>query len=288
MDRLFMTLLVRDEADIIAYNISYHLRHGVDHIIVTDNGSIDGTREILARFEQMGQVTVIDELEHNYQQSIWVTNMNKLARSMGADYIINADADEFFVSESGDLRQEFLERPSEVSFSVPLFNVAVSLSSEEPGEIYTASFPVDSDVLIRRYYTTDVATYGVFAEWPSKVMYRVGDSDVGIGMGNHTTSLGIPQPAAKTKVIHFPFRSFQHFERKIVNGGSSYAKSGLPDSVGYHWRLWYSIYLKDKMRATNLLELEYLNKMVVSAEAYYPLLDSGDCEVFNCMEFLMS
>jgi hypothetical protein len=33
-----MTLLIRDEEDIIDKNISFHLKHGVDFIIATDNG----------------------------------------------------------------------------------------------------------------------------------------------------------------------------------------------------------------------------------------------------------
>jgi hypothetical protein len=42
--RLVMTLLVRDEIDIIRQNIEFHLRHGVDFVIGTDNGSTDEAR----------------------------------------------------------------------------------------------------------------------------------------------------------------------------------------------------------------------------------------------------
>ena len=42
-DRLILTLLVKNEADIILDNIFFHYAKGVDMIIITDNGSKDGT-----------------------------------------------------------------------------------------------------------------------------------------------------------------------------------------------------------------------------------------------------
>jgi hypothetical protein len=45
--KLVMTLLVRNEADIIEANLDYHLAQGVDFVIVTDHGSSDETVELL-------------------------------------------------------------------------------------------------------------------------------------------------------------------------------------------------------------------------------------------------
>ena len=49
--KLIMTLLVRDEEDILEYNICHHLNQGVDHIIAIDNESIDQTPKILKKYE---------------------------------------------------------------------------------------------------------------------------------------------------------------------------------------------------------------------------------------------
>ena len=55
--KLVMTLLVRDEADIVDAQIAFHLDAGIDYVVATDNRSQDGTTEILERYEQEGTCT---------------------------------------------------------------------------------------------------------------------------------------------------------------------------------------------------------------------------------------
>lgn len=48
--KLVMTLVVRDEVDIVGHQIAYHLSAGVDFVLAIDHGSKDGTTEILESF----------------------------------------------------------------------------------------------------------------------------------------------------------------------------------------------------------------------------------------------
>ena len=100
-----MTLLVRDEADIVDAQIAFHLHAGVDFVIATDNASSDGTTEILERYERAGHLRLIREPGTTCVRHEWVTRMARLAATEhGADWVINSDADEFWWPRGGSLK----------------------------------------------------------------------------------------------------------------------------------------------------------------------------------------
>jgi hypothetical protein len=100
--RIVMTLLVRDEADVIEHNLRYHFTRGVDFVVATDHRSTDGTTEILREFEREGRLRLIRETGTGLHQSEWVTRMARLAATKhGADWVVNCDADEFWWPRSG-------------------------------------------------------------------------------------------------------------------------------------------------------------------------------------------
>jgi hypothetical protein len=99
-----MTLIVRDEADIVAQHLAFHLGAGVDLIIVTDHASSDGTQDVLAEHERAGRVRVIREVDGPFRQREWMTRMARLAATEhGADWVVNGDVDEFWWPRGGSL-----------------------------------------------------------------------------------------------------------------------------------------------------------------------------------------
>src|SRR5438132_5477438 len=103
--RLVQTLVVRDEADVVDAQIAYHLNMGVDFVIATDHDSQDGTTEILESYEQAGCLRLI-RVRGEMKEAEWRTRMARdAAEEHGADWVINTDADEFWIPREGTLKE---------------------------------------------------------------------------------------------------------------------------------------------------------------------------------------
>jgi hypothetical protein len=110
--KLAMTLIVRNEADIIEDNLRYHRAQGVDFFIVLDNGSSDGTVDILERYERTGILTLLHRPGNMLTiQRKGNTEIARLAHEMGADWVFHNDADEFWWPFDGNLKETFERIP---------------------------------------------------------------------------------------------------------------------------------------------------------------------------------
>jgi Glycosyl transferase family 2 len=216
--KLVMTLLVRNEVDVIGANIEYHLAQGVDFVIVTDHGSEDGTEEILREYERVGVAKVIRDEEEGHHQSNRVTRMAEIARlGHGADWVIHNDADEFWWPLVGDLRDVFSSIP-------PRFGQIVvqrrNFRPEPDGE-----GPFYSRLVHREANSLNLSG----AQLEAKVAHRA-QSGVLVAPGNHSLR-GVDLPAVPAgevlEIFHFPMRSYEQFEHKVVQIGHGYEQ--LPD-----------------------------------------------------------
>ncbi len=102
--KLVMTLVVRDEEDMVDAQIAYHLNAGVDFVLATDHDSRDGTTRSSQRYERDGHLRLFHE-RGEMRESDWRTRMARLAAAdHGADWVINTDADEFWMPRRGTLK----------------------------------------------------------------------------------------------------------------------------------------------------------------------------------------
>jgi glycosyltransferase involved in cell wall biosynthesis len=202
---------VKDEADIIAASMR-HLLAQVDHIVVEDNGSTDGTLDILRQLP----VELLHDDTVGYYQSAAMSRLADYARQMhGATWIVPADADELWEATDG-------RRMADVLAELP-----------EPVHVATAADSAEPD---------PVARIG-WRRWDAlglpKVACRAVEG-VTIHQGNHSASfIGVDRPPVVTgllRVRHFPYRSPEQFVRKAVNGGAAYAATDLDPGIGAHWR----------------------------------------------------
>ena len=228
MTKLVMTLLVRDNADIVAANMDFHLAMGVDHVVVTDNRSEDATRDIVLGYVRRGVATLIDEPDDDYDQSAWVTRMARLAaRDLSADWIVNSDADEFWWPLEGTLKSVFSATPSAYGMlPAPRLNFLPMRSL--------------SSVFWREMVWRDAVSRNALGEpLPGKVAHRAA-ADVIVADGNHAAaspSLGPAEPGARIVIFHFPYRSYLQYSEKIAKGGPAVANNRKVGAGTFHaWR----------------------------------------------------
>jgi hypothetical protein len=227
--KLVVTVLARDEADIIDAHVRFHLNAGADLVIATDNNSQDGTTEILESYARDGILHLIREPAEGLRQGPWVTRMARLAASdFGADWVINSDADEFWWPRGGSLKEvlaavsprygivrgfwrSFVPRPDDGSFFAERMTARLAQHApiNDPTSFYR---PV------------------------MKVAHR-GDPHATVARGNHAlvdsrfATLTTWHPI---EVLHFPLRSRAQWMRKVELQGDAFTKHIERSGTGYH------------------------------------------------------
>jgi hypothetical protein len=237
--KLVMTLLLRDEEDIVRENLDFHLAQGVDRVIVTDNGSEDATVEILREYEAEGAVRLLLEPADDYSQGRWVTRMARLAADEGADWVINNDADEFWWPRSGTLASTFQEVGGEIGI------VVAHRTNFVPR-------PEDGRPFWERMTVRERESLNPLGKpLPPKVAHR-SHPEITVVQGNHRVEgveLGARVDDGSIDILHYPMRTYAQFENKIVKGGRAYARNReLPHRTGRTWRRLYELWEQGDLR----------------------------------------
>jgi hypothetical protein len=217
-------MLVKDEADIIGTTVP-HLLASVDEVIVADNLSTDGTREILDGIRD-SRLTVIEDPEVGYFQSWKMTGLAGMAAERGHEWVLPCDADEIWHSCETDTR---------------IADTLASIDAKNVGVVTAELFD---------HVTTGAVPEGELALPVGQIPWRRREAaplpkvaarllpGLVIEQGNHGAHFP-GRPAVKGGLLavrHFPYRSVRQFVRKVRNGAAAYAATDLPWSMGQHWR----------------------------------------------------
>ncbi len=155
--------ILKDEAPYLDEWITFHLMMGFDHFYIYDNGSTDGTQEVLAKYQKLGVVTVIPwcnfSLVLHPQKA---ANAHAIANfSAPYRWVAFFDVDEFLFSPTSDTLVEALEKiGDQICVSIPWQNFGPNGHTTKPDGLVIENYtekgvfpPVSGQRSLLRYKT---------------------------------------------------------------------------------------------------------------------------------------
>jgi len=207
--KITMTLLVRNEQDIIAENIRFHHALGVDSFIVMDNLSTDATPDIIKELSREIDIDYLRQSQDDYNQWQWVTELARAAAvDHKADWVINNDADEF-LKRRRDLRELVYNSETEKDQSIyrlELVELMLSyqLANEALGLLAFEKFKVPLAANSSRFKSLQGAAYTLAGQYKNAINTL---SSVAI-RSNRTAALFRAYALSKTGVYQEALKEF--------------------------------------------------------------------------------
>jgi len=234
--RLVAVSIVRNEADIIEAFVRHTLAW-VDHHLVFDHDSTDGTREILGALQREGlPLTLFTDDAPGHLQQARSNHLMRLAVSAhGADWVLPLDADEILTGpDRAALEQSLAGAGADRPVSLPLVNYYPT-AGDDPAVIN----PVQR---LRHCQVQPSSTRKILVPRPLAL-----DSALAAGKGSHALYRGAellpdrPLPPA-WQLAHLALRSPQHQVLRVVRAELQRQSRGRAAAgLDVHYRLGYQL-----------------------------------------------
>ena len=214
--------MIRNEVDLVRLNVLYHLSLGIDRMLIVDNGSTDGTGEVLRQLGGQDSRVRWTYDPGPYRQTEIMTGLAREAYREGADWIVQIDADEFWHAPAGDFRKVLETSEAGVlAARTPNFIQHRSQKRSSPDALLYMTRRCASPVKVDRAKNLVESQQLAYVEmrYPRKCLSRPTE-EIRIEAGNHNVSgaKGHRERTRRIICLHAPIRS-----RTLLKSGS-----GLP------------------------------------------------------------
>ncbi|VXC42490.1 conserved hypothetical protein [Pseudoclavibacter sp. 8L] len=200
--------LVKNEIDIIELSVRHFVDQGAERVLVADNGSTDGTLELLRRLAEELPIIVIEDRLTAYHQGEKMSFLARAAWRGGADWVVPFDADELWYAPAGTLRGHLAASPSSI-IDANIFN----------------AYPIDGEP---GPYRVDTVRHD-FTQccFRSHPVARLAN-------GNHTVNV-LGRKSNEINMLHIPWRSKEQMRMKVTQGWAAIEATGAEVGFDGHW-----------------------------------------------------
>jgi hypothetical protein len=213
--------IVKNEADVIEAMVRHNLQY-LDHMSIIDNGSVDGTLEILKELRDEGlPVDIRQNPEPGHQQDRYI---NAFLQSEDCDrsaYIFALDADEFISCGLADYRTFLATTPRSFLIRWKTYVPTEGSVSQEPNVLKRITH------CRRREPSKGPVCKAVLSPLDTgKVRYRKGNHQL---VGAETTEI------PTIRLAHFPVRSTAQLACKVLLGSWNVTLRGRDRGEAAQW-----------------------------------------------------
>lgn len=241
---------VKNEADIIEWFIRYHLNI-FDRIVIIDNGSLDGTFEIINKIKAEGKpLIVIDEAANSFDAFRMANQYIDLAiEGVDSGFLVFMDADEFLVSGFDRFPKDELNKLNSNCVSFAKWKTYI-YNNDSEGKDFSPRFYTECRVDENETFTKIIIPINLMHEHKHKLVIYEGNHDF------HSEIFIEREHISTLSFAHFPIRSKEQYIKQIVlNNIQMQSEIDASSQTGSHWKKMYMENASDQ--DLRKLSLEY-------------------------------